>query len=92
VQVAHIEDEVGPKVLDKLVVSLGSGRNDLITGKLGQLDCVLSNRRAPAINEELHVLRERMSSFGSQIFPLTQVPGAGGVASPGWGSWRLLGP
>ena len=68
--VTHIKDKVGPKALDKLVVSLGSGRNDLIPGKFGQLDCVLSNRRASAINEELYEIHERISSFDSQMFHL----------------------
>ena len=42
--VAHIEYEVGTKVLNELVVTFGSSRNDFIPGKLGQLDCILSNR------------------------------------------------
>ena len=64
---AHVEGEIGTKALDELVVAFGSGRNNLVPRKLGQLNCVLSNRRATTINEELGVSHERMSSIASPM-------------------------
>ena len=67
-QFAHIEDEVGSEALDELVVTLGSGSDNLVSRELCQLDRVLSNRRASTINKELGVGHERVTSIGSQIF------------------------
>jgi hypothetical protein len=33
--VAHVKDEISAEVLDELVVAFGSGRDDLVSGKLG---------------------------------------------------------
>ena len=65
--VTHIEDEVGTETFDELVVALGGGRDNLVTRKLCQLDCVLPNRRASSINKELGVGLEHTTSIGSPI-------------------------
>ena len=69
-----VEDEVRSKGHEELVVLGGSHRRNFVSGELSKLDGILSNRRAPSIDEDPGALFRSGTGAG-----LDQVQGQGAV-------------
>lgn len=59
-----VEDEVCPKGLEELVVARGCHSRDFVSRELSELDGILSNCRAPSIDEDPGILFWRGSGTG----------------------------
>ena len=69
-----VEDEVRSKAHEEPVVLGGCYCRDFVSGELGELDGILSNRRAPSIDKDPGALFRSNTSTG-----LDQMQGQGAV-------------